>query len=188
MVGLLDDVAAAVGPRFAAAGDVVALIGTTRDEMGASEYLATVLRRDEGPCPSLDLASARATVNLLVEIARDGMISSAHDVAEGGLAVALAECSSGGLGAEVNVGTDLAPTRALFSESPGRALVSLPASRARNLVDAARRHGVALSLLGRVVPGRLAVSVNGAAVFDVPIPRLVLASEEAFARLMEVHS
>ncbi|HEX2798621.1 MAG TPA: phosphoribosylformylglycinamidine synthase subunit PurL, partial [Thermoanaerobaculia bacterium] len=60
MVGLLDDVTRTVGLHFAREGDIVALLGTTRDEMGASEYLATVLGRDEGPCPALDLASTRA--------------------------------------------------------------------------------------------------------------------------------
>ncbi len=188
MVGLLEDVSTAVGARFARAGDVVALLGTTRDEMGASEYRAAVLGRDEGPCPSLDLASVRAVVNLLVEIAVDGMISSAHDVSSGGLAVALAECSAGGLGAVVNLGTPLDPTRALFSESAGRAVVSLPAGRERNLVDAARRHGVAVSLLGRVVEGRLAVTVNAAPAIDLPVSRLSAVSEEAFVRLVEVRT
>ncbi|HSB62568.1 MAG TPA: phosphoribosylformylglycinamidine synthase subunit PurL, partial [Thermoanaerobaculia bacterium] len=66
MVGLLDDVSRTVGLHFAREGDIVALLGTTRDEMGASEYLATVLARDEGPCPALDLASTRALMNLLL--------------------------------------------------------------------------------------------------------------------------
>jgi phosphoribosylformylglycinamidine synthase len=165
----------------------VALLGTTRDEMGASEYLATVLGRDEGPCPALDLASTRALVNLLLETVRDGMLSSAHDLSEGGLAVALAEAAMGptGLGADVNVATPLPTTRLLFSQTAGRAVVSLPAGRERNLVEAGRRYGVAVSLLGRVVPGRLAVSVNGARVFDLATAALKAASESAFLKLLE---
>jgi phosphoribosylformylglycinamidine synthase len=166
----------------------VALLGTTRDEMGASEYLATVLGRDDGPCPSLDLASARAVVNLLVEIAVDGMIHSAHDLSSGGLAVALAEASAGGLGAVVNIGSPLSPTRALFAESASRAVVSLPSGRERNLVDAARRHGVAVSLLGRVVPGRVTITVNGDPAIDLPVSRIAAVSEESFARLVEVRT
>ena len=81
----------------------------------------------------------------------------------------------------MNLGTPLLPTRALFSESAGRALVSLPAGRERNLVDAARRHGVAVSLLGRVVPDRLTVHVNASPAIDLPVSRLAAASEEAFA-------
>jgi phosphoribosylformylglycinamidine synthase len=188
MVGLLEDVTRTASPHFAREGDVVALLGTTRDDMGASEYLATVLGRDEGPCPALDLASARALVNLLLETVRDGMLSSAHDVSEGGLAVALAEAAMGpsGLGADVNVSTALPATRLLFSETPGRAVVSLPAARERNLVEAGRRYGVAVSLLGRVVKGRLAVSVNRARAFDLETAALRAASRSAFERLLEV--
>ncbi|HEX2758353.1 MAG TPA: AIR synthase-related protein, partial [Thermoanaerobaculia bacterium] len=187
MVGLLDDVTRTVGLHFAREGDIVALLGTTRDEMGASEYVATILGRDEGPCPALDLASTRALVNLLLETVRDGMLSSAHDLSEGGLAVALAEAAMGptGLGADVNVATPLPTTRLLFSQTAGRAVVSMPAGRERNLVEAGRRYGVAVSLLGRVVPGRLAVSVNGARVFDLATAALKAASESAFLKLLE---
>jgi phosphoribosylformylglycinamidine synthase subunit PurL len=188
MVGLLDDVTRTVGLHFTREGDLVALLGTTRDEMGASEYLATILGRDEGPCPALDLASTRALVNLLLETVRDGMLSSAHDVSEGGLAVALAEAAmgAGGLGADVNVATPLSSTRLLFSQTAGRAVVSLPAGRERNFVEAGRRYGVAVALLGRVVKGRLAVSVNGARALDLETSALRAASESAFQELLEV--
>ena len=188
MVGLLDDVTRTVGLHFMCEGDLVALLGTTRDEMGASEYLATILGRDEGPCPGLDLASARALVNLLLETVHDGMLSSAHDVSEGGLAVALAEAAMGasGFGADVNVATPLPTTRLLFSQTAGRAVVSLPAGRERNLVEAGRRYGVAVALLGRVVKGRLAVSVNGARALDLATSALRAASESAFQKLLEV--
>src|SRR5512143_298222 len=187
MVGLLEDVTRTVGLHFARQGDIVALLGTTRDEMGASEYLATVLGRDEGRCPALDLASTRALVNLLLETVRDGMLSSAHDLSEGGLAVALAEAAMGpaGLGARLNVATPLPSTRLLFSQTAGRAVVSMPAGRERNLVEAGRRYGVAVSLLGRVEPGRLEVSVNGARVLDLETPVLKTSFESAFLKLVE---
>src|ERR1035437_9157350 len=187
MVGLLDDVTRTVGLHFAREGDIVALLGTTRDEMGAGEYLATILGRDEGPCPALDLASTRALVNLLLETVRDGMLSSAHDLSEGGLAVALAEAAMGpmGLGADVDVKTPLSSTRLLLSQTAGRGVVSLPAGRERNLVEAGRRYGVATALLGRVVPGRLAASVNGVRAFDIETSALKGLSESAFERLLE---
>jgi phosphoribosylformylglycinamidine synthase len=187
MVGLLDDVTRTVGFHFAREGDLVALLGTTRDELGASEYLATILGRDEGPCPSLDFASVRALVNMLLETVRDGMLTSAHDVSEGGLAVALAEAAMGprGLGADIDVRTPLSSTRLLFSQTAGRAVVSLPAGRERNLVEAGRRYGVATALLGRVVPGRLAASVNGVRAFDFETSALKALSESAFERLLE---
>jgi phosphoribosylformylglycinamidine synthase len=187
MVGLLDDVARAVPHAFRAEHDVVALLGETRDELGRSEYLATVLGRDEGPCPLLDLLAVRSMVDLLVDLAADGLLSSAHDVSEGGLAVALAEAAiPNGLGADLNVETALLPTVYLFSESAPRVVVSLPPGNAKAVLEAARRHGVPTAFLGRVTKDRLRVSVSGNAVLDIPIPTLKKTSEEAFEKMMEI--
>jgi phosphoribosylformylglycinamidine (FGAM) synthase-like enzyme len=187
MVGLLDDVSRAIGATFCREGDVVALLGNTRDEMGASEYLGTLLGREEGPCPSLDLVAARALVNLLVELIRDGYLSSAHDLSEGGFAVAVAEACFGPalLGARLNVTTPLPATRFLFSESAPRAIVSFPAGGEMPLLDAARRYGVPTALIGRVVPGILSVGVNGTLALDTETSALKSTYENAFRNLME---
>jgi phosphoribosylformylglycinamidine synthase II len=187
MVGLLEDVTRALPACFVRDGDVVALLGETRDELGASEYVATVLGRDEGPCPVLDLAASRALVDLLVELASDGVLASAHDLSDGGLAVAAAEACFGPVtrGAELNVETPLSPTRALFSESAPRALVSFEPGREMTILSAARRHGVPTSLVGRVANGRLRLSVNGALAIDLPVAEMREYREEAFERLME---
>ena len=96
------------------------------------------------------------------ELSRDGQLSSAHDVSEGGLAIALAEASTGaaGLGAEVRILTALLPTLVLFSQSTPRAVVSFEPGRERIILEAAQRHGVPTALLGRVYPGRLRIEVN----------------------------
>jgi len=187
MVGLLEDASRAVPHAFAAEHDVVALLGETRDELGQSEYLATVLGREEGPCPQLDLLTVRSMVDLLVELSGDGLLSSAHDVSEGGLATALAEAAiPSGLGAELNVETALLPTVYLFSQSAPRAVVSFPPGNERAVLEAARRHGVPTAFLGRVTKGPLRVRVSGNVVLDVPVAELREASEGAFPKLMEV--
>jgi phosphoribosylformylglycinamidine synthase len=187
MVGLLEDVTRAVGIHFRKEGDVIALLGETKDELGASEYLATVLGREEGPCPTLDLLAARSIVTLLVELTRDGLLSSAHDVAEGGLAVALAECASGAsaLGAQVNVQTALLPTLLLFSESAHRAVVSFEPGRERQVLEAAKKHGVPTSLVGRVAAGSLDVSVNGEPALRLGLDEIRNVREASFVKLME---
>jgi phosphoribosylformylglycinamidine synthase len=187
MVGLLDDVSRALGSCFRNEGDVVALLGNTRDELGASEYLAAVLGRDEGPCPALDLVAARALVNLLVELVRDGYVGSAHDLSEGGFAVAAAEACFGPalLGADLAVMTPLSATRFLFSQSAPRAIVSFPAGGEMPVLDAARRYGVPTALIGRVVPGVLRVAVNRTPAFEVETRLLKTTYEDAFRRLME---
>jgi len=188
MVGLLEDVQRALPATFVKPGHVVALFGTTRDELGASEYLAHVLGRDEGPCPVLDLVSIRGLVALLVELAEDGVLASAHDVAEGGLAVAAAEACFGPTthGAELNVATALPSSRLLFSQSAGRALVSFEGGREVTVLSAARRHSVPTALLGRVTRGpRFALSVNGRLAIDLPATELRPVYEGSFGRLME---
>ncbi|MBL8112096.1 MAG: phosphoribosylformylglycinamidine synthase subunit PurL [Acidobacteria bacterium] len=185
MVGLLEDVSRAVPSAFRSEGDVIALFGETKDELGASAYLATVLGREEGTCPGLDLLAAKEVSRLLVELSRDGFLSSAHDLSEGGFAVSLFECTSAGRGAEVNVQTALLPTIFLYSESASRALVSFPAAHSRNVLEAAKRRGVATTLLGRVAGESLRISVNQEPVIDVPVSELRDISQSAFAKLME---
>ena len=187
MVGLLEDVARALPSHFVREGDVVALFGETRDELGASEYLATVLGRDEGPCPVLDVAAYRAVIDLLVELVGDGVLASAHDVSDGGLAVAAAEASFGPVtrGAELNLETPLSATRALFSQSGPRVLVSFAPGVEMTVLATARRLGVPTALVGRVASGRLRISVNRTVAIDFPAAELRASWEEAFERLME---
>ena len=187
MVGLVPDVARAVAPWFVRDGDVVALLGETRDEMGAGEYLATVLGRDEGPCPTLDLAAVKTLVTLLSELAEDAVLASAHDVSEGGLAVAAAEACFGPAthGADLVLLTPLPATRALFSQSSPRALVSFEPGREMTVLTAAHRLGVPTTLLGRVTSGAFRLAVNGRVAVDRTAAELRAVWENAFGRLME---
>ena len=186
IVGLLDDVAHAVPCRFVREGDVVVLLGETRDEMGASEYLATVLGREEGACPSLDLNAAKVLVDLLVELASERRLASAHDLSHGGLAVAAAEaCSGSGLGAELDLPAALPAARTLFSESAPRVLASVPPEEEGPVLAAARRLGVPAAVVGRVVPGVLRISVDGRPVLVEETAVLVAISARAFRYAME---
>ena len=103
------------------------------------------------------------------------------------LAVTLAECcfGAGNLGADVNVQTALLPTVLLFSESAHRALVTIEPGRERLVLEAAKRHGVPTSLLGRVVAGELTVRVNGEPALRVGLDEMRNTFERAFVTLME---
>jgi phosphoribosylformylglycinamidine synthase len=126
-------------------------------------------------------------VDLLVGLATDGLLASAHDVSEGGLAVALAEAAiPNGLGAELNLETALLPTVYLFSQSTPRVVASFPPANGKAVLEAARRHGVPTAFLGRVSKDVLRVRVSGTVVLDVPVATLKRASEEAFPTMMEV--
>jgi phosphoribosylformylglycinamidine synthase len=130
MVGALPDASAVAGSGFAAEGDLVSLVAPP----GAAASLAgselAKLRGDALPdgLPPVDVAETRRVIELVRDTVRGGGLSSAHDVAEGGLAVALAECClAGGVGASIVLEGGDADLDALFGEGAGRFVVSGPA-------------------------------------------------------------
>ncbi|HEY0408358.1 MAG TPA: phosphoribosylformylglycinamidine synthase subunit PurL, partial [Pyrinomonadaceae bacterium] len=140
MVGLINDVRRVVQPGFKAAGDMIALLGATNDDLSISEYAFVIEGRTtqqmirEGRVPALDLERERAVQDACLRAAEAGLLRSAHDCSDGGLAVAIAEsCFSslnrGALGADVVLPGVLLPARAhLFSESPSRIIISFDES------------------------------------------------------------
>ena len=151
MVGLLDDVSKHTTSAFKDAGDVVVLLGETLPELGGSEYLA--LEHDEiaGKPPALDIELELAVQATVREGIAAGVIKSAHDCSEGGIAVALAECCLGGeLGANVHLDDDLPPAVSLFSETQSRVVVTCADGDTEALLEIAREREVPYAVLGEV--------------------------------------
>jgi phosphoribosylformylglycinamidine synthase len=149
MLGLLEDVESRVASAFKREGDHVVLLGDTKGELGGSEYLKVIHDRIEGRPPSIDWGAERALQECLVRAASAGLLTSAHDLSEGGLAVALAEsCLQGETGAHLELPGALPPHVALFSESQSRALVSVPAQSLADLEDIAAELDVPVHILG----------------------------------------
>ncbi|MEK3856513.1 phosphoribosylformylglycinamidine synthase subunit PurL [Cytobacillus sp. FSL H8-0458] len=125
MVGLVDDIDHVTTQSFKAAGDLIYLVGETKDEFGGSELQKMVHGRIFGKAPELDLEKEEKAQEQILQAIRSGLVASAHDVAEGGLAVAAAESLIGskGLGADIRVTGNA--TSALFSESQSRFLLSV---------------------------------------------------------------
>jgi len=159
MVGLLEDVDLHVTPWWKADGDVIALLGQTRDELGGSEYLAVVHGNGGGTPPWIDLETEKRLHHVVLEAVRERLLRSAHDVAEGGLAVALAECSFGGpqLGCRVAVEGGMRADCWLFGESQSRILVSVRRKHLQRLRELAAEHGVPFASLGEVRGRRVVV-------------------------------
>ena len=167
MVGLLDDVEAHLTPWWKAEGDVIVLVGRTREELGASEYLAVVHGLVRGAPPWIDLETEKRLQRLCLAAAAERLLRSAHDVAEGGLAVALAECSFGGagLGARIALDSGMRADALLFGESQSRMVVSLRRRHLGRLRDLARREDVPLTVLGEVRGSSLVIGD----MMDLPI-------------------
>ena len=159
MVGLLEDVELHVTPWWKAEGDVIALLGQTREELGGSEYLAVVHGSGAGAPPWIDLETEKRLHQVVLTAVRDRLLHSAHDVAEGGLAVALVECSFGGpqLGFRVAAEGGMRPDCWLFGESQSRILVSVRRKDVTRLRELAAEHGVPLTTLGEVRGRRVVI-------------------------------
>ncbi len=128
VMGLFDDVERRTPSGFLAEGDAIYLLGDTADEFGGSAWSWIVHRHLGGTPPAVDLQRESVLAAVLVAGSHEGLLTSAHDVSDGGLAITLAEmCLRFGFGARVDVREAGDPFVALFSESAGRAVVAVPA-------------------------------------------------------------
>jgi phosphoribosylformylglycinamidine synthase subunit PurL len=183
MVGLVDEVARIVHPGFKSEGELVALLGRTRDDLSISEYAASVLGRSaeqmamEGRLPALDLELEKGVQETCLRAASEGLLRSAHDCSDGGLAVAVAEsCFSApgraGVGAQIDLPGEFGTAAQLFSESPSRIVVSFDESARARLEEIAAGQGCPFQLIGRAGGARLDVSVGGHAVVSRGVAEL----------------
>jgi phosphoribosylformylglycinamidine synthase len=176
VVGLIEDSSKVLGRAFKGAGDAIVLLGETRHELGGSEYLKVTRDVIAGMPPEVDLKAERALQEFLVEAARLGLLRSAHDCAEGGVAVTLAECAFGtggiGLTADLPRVDALEPWRSastLFSESASRVVVSVARDRLGTLLERATKRGVPAREIGTTGGSRIYVSINGQSALDVAV-------------------
>ncbi|MCM2254430.1 MAG: phosphoribosylformylglycinamidine synthase subunit PurL [Vicinamibacteria bacterium] len=175
VVGLIEDVSKVLARSFREAGDEVVLLGACTDELGGSEYLKTVHGRVAGRPPRLDIEAEARLYRCVLEANGAGLLRSAHDGSDGGLAIALAEsCFAGeepGLGADLALpASTLRADALLFGEAPSRMVVTT--RDAAGLAAVAARHGVPCTTLGRVGGDRLRLTCGGTSLVDLPVARL----------------
>jgi phosphoribosylformylglycinamidine synthase II len=186
MVGLIEDVRRVVSPGFKNEGDVIALLGTTQDDLALSEYAVTVGGVTAGQVPVLDLERELAVQRACLDAAEAGLLISAHDCSDGGLAVTLAESSFSSLGrnaigAEIDLKGPLGPTALLFSESPSRIVVTFAAADANAIQEIADRNNAPFAILGRVGGTKLTINVNGNEAIDDAVSELEAAWRTALS-------
>jgi phosphoribosylformylglycinamidine synthase len=177
IVGLIEDASTVMTRVFPAAGLDLMLLGDGSGELGGSEYLKTIHGLLRGRPPAIDLTRERALINLIVELIGRRLVRSAHDCAEGGLAVTLAEScfDTGGIGAEISIpgcssdgGVDrLAAT--LFGESASRILVSVVPERVAEVLGAAKAAGVPANRIGRTGGAAIRIEVDGEAALECAV-------------------
>ncbi len=161
MVGLLAKLKRVVTPWFKFPGDIVVLLGRTREELGGSEYLKLIHGLVKGTPPWIDLKLEEAVQNCCLEAIDRGILRSAHDISDGGLAVSLAECCIGGpdrpLGVRIETHEMIRGDALLFSESPSRIVVSLEEKNLAQLQELAAELRVPMHVIGTVGGARFVI-------------------------------
>ncbi|KPK74593.1 MAG: phosphoribosylformylglycinamidine synthase [candidate division Zixibacteria bacterium SM23_73] len=198
MVGLIEDVKHITTQWFKDEGDVIVLLGETKEELGASEYLKVIHNLVKGDTPNLDLEEEKKIQDTTLEMIRKGLIKSAHDCSEGGLAVTLAEsCISSPnlVGADIKlVGNpakggeeNVRPDALLFGESQSRIVVTTQEKDLPTLKKIASQHKIFFSEIGRVGGEKLKISTTSGEIvlIDLPVTKLLHLYEHAIERLME---
>lgn len=167
MVGLIEDLKNVLSNSFKSEGEEIFLLGELNGELAGSEYLAHWENLEAGELPELNLQAVKDRINLLLELNSAGYVLAAHDVTEGGLAVALAEMTVD-TGAVLNIDTD-DDLRTLFGERLGRIIISV-AKEDRTLVESlAKIADVPIHSLGESGGSSLRISLNGSQRLDIPV-------------------
>jgi phosphoribosylformylglycinamidine synthase len=184
MLGVLDDVTCAMTSHFKNVGDEIALLGVNLEEVGGSEYLKTIHGQVAGDCPQLDLMRERAVQSACVAMIAGRLVNSAHDVADGGLAVALAECcmmnEENLLGAETVLPKYERADFALFGESQSLVVISYAPAQREGIAQICKQQNVPLYVLGKVTHDT--VRIDGS--IDIPTAKLHAAYFGAIAEIM----
>ena len=161
MVGILAKVERHVTPWFKSEGDNVVLLGSTREELGGSEYLKVFHGLVRGTPPWIDLKLERAVQRCCLKAIEKGILRSAHDVSEGGLAVALAECCVAGpgrpLGVRIELREMMRTDALLFGESQSRIIISIEGKKLNRLREIAEKEGAPMQVIGEVGGTRFVV-------------------------------
>ena len=171
MVGLIDEADRAMTQWFRDEGDAIVLLGKTREDLGGSEYLKVLQHREQGSPPFLSLETEKALQDFVLKVIHEGLVQSAHDCSDGGLAVALAECCVSGpsaaRGAVVKLGLgSLRRDALLFGESQSRVILSTRPNAVESLLSRAAEAGVPAAQIGTVGGDRLVLEVEPGKVSD----------------------
>src|SRR5256884_748967 len=190
MLGLIDDVRRVVQPGFKNPGDFIALLGTTGEDLAASEY-AALLGGAEKPIegalangrvsdirvPKLNLETEFAAQLACLRAAQNGLLRSAHDCSDGGLAVALAECcfsslNQEALGADIDITGEYDVATRLFSESPSRIIISFDQAVLGDIEVIVAAASCPMTLIGNVGSDHLRIESDGEEVIELDIDEL----------------
>jgi phosphoribosylformylglycinamidine synthase len=170
MVGVIDDVKKCITSHFKNYLNTVIVIGEDRFEIGASEYLKTCHNLVKGDAPALDIEGEKNLIDFMVEAAKLSLVESAHDISEGGLAVALSEMTfENEIGCELEFDEDVRSDLLLFSESQGRMIIEVKKENVDKVVHLLKHYSLNYNIAGRTVGDFIVVKNRNKEVLNVNI-------------------
>jgi len=187
MVGIMESDRDGCGLAFPDAGLDVILLGATHDELGGSEWQQMFAASELAAPPRVDLDAEKKLIELLLDLHGAKLLRAAHDIANGGLAVALAEMSFDGVGCHIdlsNYARDLDAMALLFSESQARAIVACTNADNDRVIARASAHGVPARQIGRTAHGVFVIERNGIPLIRIAAPELARVYRSSFALLL----
>lgn len=183
MVGLIEDLNQVLSNQFKAKGEQIYLLGELAGELAGSEYLAVFENLEAGALPELNLGQIKRTIDFLLELNREGLLAAAHDLAEGGLAVALAEMTVR-CGATINIKTeDL--LKVLFGERLGRILIATTKENGSKIEKLAQAAQIPCHYLGESGGDTLKIDINGATCLDISLGKYRPVFEQTIRSIMD---
>jgi len=193
MVGMIEDTRHITTQWFKHDNRTIILLGTTEDDLGASEYILESTGEIKGSVPQLDLDRERKVQDACLKMIQAGLVDSAHDCSDGGLAIAIAEsCFSSyrrdAVGCEVNLTGSLSGAALLFSESPSRIVISAPESNVAQILTIATESDTPATVIGKTITDRLKIAVNGEQVIDRPVNEVESAWRGVLPKMLEIPS
>ncbi len=182
MVGIIEDIKHITTIHFKEAGQDIYLVGESKNEIGGSEYLKTIHGKITGKIPEINLKLHQKVIDLLMNLIRSGVVKSAQDISDGGLAVALAECCfANGIGAQIEIDSDLRPDALLFGETQSRVLFTSKPEHVEKVWELMARHEIPVTKIG--VTGGKNLRINR--LVDLPVAKLRYIYEGAIPAYME---
>jgi len=188
ILGIIDDASRGLKLGFREKGDLIVLLdgagsaaatpspANLAQEFSSSEYSKTIAQIVAGEPPQIDLAAEKRLQQLLLALATEGLVQSAHDISDGGIAVTLAECcfAAPGLSASASLeGSEPPAEHALFNERGARAVVSVKSSLLARVLDSGRQYGVTAQQIGQVTRDKgFRIQYKGSAAIDSPLDTL----------------
>ena len=187
MVGILADERRWLNQHFSEADLDIVLIGSTSDELGSSEWQQMFLPEAQAVGPRVDLAREKSLIDVIQSLHQQHLVRSAHDLSNGGLAVALAECAIGAHGCHVDLGghaDDVDAIGLLFGESQARVIVSCAPSLTGSVIHECKKHGLDARRIGRTETATFLIERNGVPLVRTSTPELGRIWDSAFPKLL----